>query len=722
MAVIAIHEGKKMRSKLDDRGKTYMFVGYADDHTKDVYRFLNIHTRRIILSRDVRWLNIIWKQYKKKSLYARRQVELFLDEEERSLGEERSFGESSIEEIEEDESENDGNNTEVQRRLGIDINMIGARKETLGKTRSETRALSSPRNESMERADLTMEDWIQETCLISAVTSGPTKPKTFQEAWHYPIEDEKARWRIAIRKEIRSMIERGVWRKTDRKKIPSNRRLIGNKWVFKLKRDGTYRARLVALGYSQIPGVDYTDNFAPVAHDVSFRIALARMMVEKLDSLVMDVETAFLYGDIEEEIFMKSPIGMEEIDPGSSPEDCYQLKKGIYGLCQAARQFWKKFVDTIKKEPFGFTVSPADPCLLFKENDLGICIIIMYVDYMLIIGKKEQIEDFATKIQQEFSVKIQQNLADYLGCEFHMNKERTRVWLGQPSIIKSLEHKFGERAMKERLSLTPGTPRFTARRLENPEDKVNPEDHETYRSGVGTLLYLTKHSRPDICNPVRELSKTMDAPAPVHLKEMYKVIRHVLSTKGYGLKFELRKDMIKWALKALSDSDFASDKETRISVFGYIIYFCGIPIAWRSKGMKSVVLSTTEAEYMALSEVVKELKFIVQFLQTMNIEVELPITVHVDNVGAIWLSNNRTTSDRTKHIGIRTSFVIEYQEDGKIIIKFVKSEENEADIFTKNTTNVIFSNHQKKLVWDKANVDNEVNQELDQSKNQQEGC
>ena len=132
MAVIAIHEGKKMRSKLDDRGKTCMFVGYADDHTKDVHRFLNIHTRRIILSRDVRWLNIIWKQYKKKSIYARKQVELFLDEEERSLEDERSFGESSIEEIEE-ESESDGNNTETPKKLGIDINMIGAREETLGK-------------------------------------------------------------------------------------------------------------------------------------------------------------------------------------------------------------------------------------------------------------------------------------------------------------------------------------------------------------------------------------------------------------------------------------------------------------------------------------------------------------------------------------------------------------------------------------------------------------
>ena len=430
--------------------------------------------------------------------------------------------------------------------------------------------MSSPTNESMERADLTMEDWIQVTCLISVVTSGPTEPKTFQEAWHYPIQKERDNWRAAIRKENKSMIERGVWRKIYRKKIPSNRRLIGNKWVFKMKRDGTYRARLVALGYSQIPGVDYTDNFAPVAHDVSFRIALARMMVEKLDSLVMDVETAFLYGDIEEEIFMKPPVGMDDIDPGSSPEDCYQLKKGIYGLCQAARQFWKKFVDTIKKESFGFTVSPADPCMLFKENELGICIKIMYVDDMLIIGKKEQIQDFATKIQKEFSVKIQHNLADYLCCEFHMNKERTRGWLRQPSNIKSLEQKFGERAMKERVSLTPGTPRFTARRLENPEDKVNPEDHITYRSGVGALLYLTKHSRLDICNPVRELSKTMDAPAPVHLKDLYKVIRHELSTKGYGLKFELRKDLIKQALKVLSDSDFASDKETSISVFGYM--------------------------------------------------------------------------------------------------------------------------------------------------------
>ena len=168
--------------------------------------------------------------------------------------------------------------------------------------------MHSPRNESMERADLAMEDWIQETCLISAVTSGPTEPKTFQEAWLSPIEKKEIIGELPSGRKLESMIERGVWRKSDRKKIPNNRRLIGTNGYSKIKRDGTYKARLVALGYSQIPGVEYTDNFAPVAHDVSFRIALARMMVEKLDSLVMDVEAAFLYEEIDEEIFMKSPV------------------------------------------------------------------------------------------------------------------------------------------------------------------------------------------------------------------------------------------------------------------------------------------------------------------------------------------------------------------------------------------------------------------------------
>ena len=114
-------------------------------------------------------------------------------------------------ETEEIKISSDGNKTVEQKKLGIDIEMIGARKEELGRTRSQTKEMMSPKHESMERPELTMEDWIQETCLISAVTSGPTEPKTFQEAWHSPVEAEKQNWQIAIRKEIKSMINRGFW-------------------------------------------------------------------------------------------------------------------------------------------------------------------------------------------------------------------------------------------------------------------------------------------------------------------------------------------------------------------------------------------------------------------------------------------------------------------------------------------------------------------------------
>ena len=127
MAVVAIYEGKKMRSKLDNRGKTCMFVGYAEDHAGDVYRFLNIHTKRIIMSRDVRWLNIIWKHYRIKSIYARKQVELFLDEGERSIEEEKSVEEDSEEE--EEETEGDGHNTATQRKLSQASVCLGPEKK-----------------------------------------------------------------------------------------------------------------------------------------------------------------------------------------------------------------------------------------------------------------------------------------------------------------------------------------------------------------------------------------------------------------------------------------------------------------------------------------------------------------------------------------------------------------------------------------------------------------
>ena len=149
--------------------------------------------------------------------------------------------------------------------------------------------MRSPSNQAMERANINMDNWIQETCYMSAVSSGPDEPK------------ERGKWREAITKELYCMENKTVWRTMLKMDVPRNRRLIGCKWVFKIKIDGTYRARLVALGYSQVPGVDFTDNFAPVGNDATFRVALARMMMEDLNCMLMHVETAFLYGEIEEE-------------------------------------------------------------------------------------------------------------------------------------------------------------------------------------------------------------------------------------------------------------------------------------------------------------------------------------------------------------------------------------------------------------------------------------
>ena len=166
--------------------------------------------------------------------------------------------------------------------------------------------------------------------------------------------------------------------------------------------------------------MDFTDNFAPVVNDVTFRIALARMMMEDLKFMLMDVETAFLYGEIEEEIYMEVPVGMKEVF--SSPDEtdegntCYQLLKGIYGLFLSARQFWKKFVNEMINIDVGFKISEADPCLLYRENKLGICMIIIYVDDMMVIGNEESIIDVHERVRKVFSIKTETNLTEYLGC------------------------------------------------------------------------------------------------------------------------------------------------------------------------------------------------------------------------------------------------------------------------------------------------------------------
>ena len=173
------------------------------------------------------------------------------------------------------------------------------------------------------------------------------------------------------------------------------------------------------------------------------------------------------------------------------------------------------------------------------------------------------------------------------------------------------------------------------------------------------LLYLVKHSRPDIANATRELARAMDGSTEAAWKELLRVIQFVLTTRDYGLVLKPDKLSMegKWSLVIYSDSDWAGDVNERKSTSGYILYLMDAPIVWKSKGQTSVALSSAEAEYYAITEAAKEIKFVIQLLKSMGFEVETPVTVFVDNIGAIYMTENEVSSNRTKHIDIRYHFI-----------------------------------------------------------------
>jgi hypothetical protein len=170
------------------------------------------------------------------------------------------------------------------------------------------------------------------------------------------------------------------------------------------------------------------------------------------------------------------------------------------------------------------------------------------------------------------------------------------------------------------------------------------------------------------------MSKVMDRASPAAIKELKRVIKFVLDTKTFGLKIQPEQKKLdeKWSMTVYTDSEYAGDKETRISVGGYIIFLLGVPILWKSKAQRAVTLSSAEAEFVALSEAAKDIKFVAQILESMGIEIELPIVVRVDNIGAIFMSENVSTTSKTRHVDVRYHYVREYVEDGFVKIVFVR--------------------------------------------------
>lgn len=201
----------------------------------------------------------------------------------------------------------------------------------------------------------------------------------------------------------------------------------------------------------------------------------------------------------------------------------------------------------------------------------------------------------------------------------------------QPDIIKNLERAFGNIVMDMRTPMGPG---ITVSRPKENEETIGPTDQQRYRSGVGMLLYLVKLSRPDVSNAVRELSKVMDGATSDHVEMLHRGIKFVLITRERGV---LNNPNLERGVHAFVDSGYAGDSDNRRSITGYIIYFCGVAIAWKSKQQHCVTLSSSEAEYYAISEVSMELKSLKMILDFLEIDLGGLMRVYVDNIGAfIW--------------------------------------------------------------------------------------
>jgi hypothetical protein len=256
---------------------------------------------------------------------------------------------------------------------------------------------------------------------------------------------------------------------------------------------------------------------------------------------------------------------------------------------------WNRFNSEIIK--LGFQSNHLDPCLFFKENEKARVFITLYVDDSIIAGEEFLIKEIITSLQEVFKVKVQGSLEDYLGCE--VVKEEEGYWIGQRRIIEDLIGKF-KVFLPGRVFDTPTLNRYVVER--GVEEPLEEGKQALFRSGVGSLLYLVKHSRPDIANCVRELSKVMDRAGHNHWKALLRAIRYCEVTKDHVTQIFNTEKEKRVKLEVYSDSDYAVDKETRKSVTGYVIFMDGSPISWRSKGQKNVTLSTTEAEYVALSE------------------------------------------------------------------------------------------------------------------------
>ncbi|KAM1824444.1 hypothetical protein ACFX13_024030 [Malus domestica] len=479
-------------------------------------------------------------------------------------------------------------------------------------------------------------------------------------------------WRHAMVQEFNALQRCGTWSLVPHR---PNMNLLPNKWVFKLKRraDGSierHKARLVANGFHQQAGVDYSETFSPVVKHSTIRLVLSLAVSNKWPVRQLDVQNAFLHGFLQEEVYMRQPPGFVD---QQCPTHVCKLQRSIYGLKQAPRAWFQRFSDFLLE--LGFHESSCDYNLfVFRKQGVYI-ILLIYVDDILITGNSPpQISRLITRLGTLFSMKDLGHLRYFLGIE--VNYYGTAMHLCQSKYALDLlsRTKFTE-------AKPISTPVSSGHKLSAYEGDSF-DKPEVYRSVVGALQYITI-TRPDLSYAVNQVCQFMHAPTTSHWMAVKRILRYLKATHNHGLLYKPGTTQ----LSAFSDADYAGNPDTRHSTGGFCIYLGSNLVSWSSKKQKTVSRSSAEAEYRQLAYTAEELSWFRSLFKDLHL---IPPQIWCDNISSIALASNPVFHARTKHLEVDYHYVREKVVRGQLLVNYICSQDQIADLFTKGLSSSRF--------------------------------
>lgn len=637
------HVPKQCRSKFDDKARKVILVGYQGESTN--YRLFDPVNRKVFVSRDV-----TFNEVRSSTTPATQEVDdIYLkirDDEQEFVDRDKQAHDRPVQVQEEKESPQ--NDTRVAQ-------------QEMEEEPSQVQSICL-RNRSTIRKPVRYEaDFIQYHA-----------PNSFKEAVSGP---DSKHWRKAIAEELEAHEENKTWKIVPR---TSSQQVIDSKWVFKIKSDTNgkitkFKARLCARGFKQEYGINYNETFSPVIRHDSLRVFLAIVTNEDLEMKQFDVRTAFLYGNIEEEIYMEIPEGL--VIDTTDPVVC-KLEKSLYGLKQAPRCWNYKFLEFLSQ--FNFKPNDADPCLFRGTVSDEVVILALFVDDGLVASKSiKVINKVLTLLEESFRITIG-DAHCFVGVQIERNRAEKKMFIHQSSYTKRIIEKFG---MGDANGLSvPADPHVQLL----PIEKESQTEKIPYREAVGSLIFLSAISRPDISYAVNSVSRFLNCHNDAHWQAVKRIFRYLIKTEGCGIEYSSSGSHIQ--LVGFSDADYAGDLVSRRSTTGFVFLLAGGPVTWTSQRQKIVALSTTESEYVAAASAAKEAIWLRKLLDGLGIKSDEPITLKIDNQSAIRLSKNPEYQKRTKHIDVRYHFLREKVLNKEINTEYICAKEQLADLFTKALT------------------------------------